>query len=476
MSDRESREVEGLRKPPTATLGQRLWKRFCVFMAHLFYRRFEVSGVDRLPTDGPVILCANHVNALVDALVVQASCVRPIHPLARSGLFRTPWLVPILKMIQAVPVYRRQRLADGSLAPASGSNADSFRRCYEYLGDNRVILIFPEGQSHSDPRLRTLRTGAARLALGSQDANGRLPTLVPVGLTFTQKGRFRANVLVQYGEPIAFEDIPGEAEDVTVRRLTDAIGEGLEEVTLNTDSWEDLALMKLLQEFFTLRSSRPTLCERFRSFEQLIAVHRRLRFDEPGKVANLREKLRRFAELCRRYGVRSYQLDLRYSPGVVARFVLHALAFLVCVFPLALWGMIHSALPYAATRLASHLTARGRDQYDTAGMVFGLVFGLGFWTLQTFAVHRGFGIDAAMAYAVSLPITFAIALAVARERRRILENVRVFLLFARKSELRDYLRLKRQELEIEVARLARIARNLSPRSSDPHLSKSHIDL
>ena len=138
--------------------------------------------------------------------------------------------------------------------------------------------------------------------------------------------------------------------------------------------------------------------------------------------------------------------------------------------------MIHSALPYAATRLASHLTARGRDQYDTAGMVFGLVFGLGFWTLQTFAVHRGFGIDAAMAYAVSLPITFAIALAVARERRRILENVRVFLLFARKSELRDYLRLKRQELEIEVARLARIARNLSPRSSDPHLSKSHIDL
>ena len=454
---------------PEATWAQLAWGRFCRLMSRIFYRRFEIVGRENIPDRGPVIFCANHVNALVDAVVVQASCPRTIHPLARSGLFRTFYLRPILRMIQAIPVYRRHRLPDGTVAPASGSNEDSFRRCYEVLGEQRAILIFPEGQSHSDPKLRTLKTGAARLALGALDANEELPALVPVGLTFTHKGRFRANVLVQYGSAIAFEHRDAgasddTARDDTVRRLTAAIGEGLEAVTLNVDSWEDLSLMKLLQEFFTLRRSRnSSLGERFRSLQQIIAAHRRLRFEEPDRVHLLREKLRRFARLCRRYGVRDYQLDLRYHPLVVLRFVLRVLAFALFVFPLALWGVLNSIVPYSATRLASHLSAKGRDQYDTAGMIFGLGFFSIFWGLQSWLVFERWGPVWALLYGTSLPLTSLVALAVGKERQRILENVRVFFLFVRKSELREYLRLKRQELEIEVARLARKARSFTER-------------
>lgn len=451
--------------PPEPTWAQLVWSRFCRLMSRVFYRRFEVVGREHIPRQGPVIFCANHVNALVDAVVVQASCPRPIHPLARSGLFRSPLFRPVLRMIQAIPVYRRHRRPDGTPIPSSGSNEDSFRRCYEYLGEHRTLLIFPEGQSHSDPKLRTLKTGAARLALGARDANGEPPALVPVGLTFTHKGRFRANVLVQYGEPIVFDEVGAEGGDETVRRLTAAIGEGLEAVTLNVDSWEDLSLMKLLQEFFTLRSSRggqgASLGERFRSLQRIVEAHRRLRYEEPARVLLLREKLRRFARLCRRYGVRDYQLDLRYHPQVVARFVVRVLLFTLFVFPLAAWGVLGSILPYAATRLASHFTARGRDQYDTAGMIFGLGFFSIFWSLQTFAVFDVFGPVWAVLYGTSLPLSGLAALAVGKERQRILENVRVFFLFTRRHELREYLRIKRQELEIEVARLARQARNLS---------------
>lgn len=426
-------------------------------MARIFYRRFEVEGTENIPAHGPVLFCANHVNALVDALVVQASCPRPIHPLARSGLFRNPLLRLLLQTLQAVPIDRRPQTRSAE-APTT-SNDDSFRRCYEYLGENRAILIFPEGQSHSDPRLRALKTGAARLALGSHQRNGRLPAVVPVGLTFTEKGRFRASALVSFGPPIRLERPAAEGNEPWVRRVTQAIAEGIEEVTLNADSWEDIALMQLLQRFFFFRSAgRPRLGDRMRSLRSLTVAHRWLRFAEPGRIAVLREKLKRFERLCRRYGVQDYQLNLRYSPGVVARFLLRTLLFLVLIFPVALWGVVHSALPFLATRAASKWSARGRDQYDTAGMFFGLFFFGAFWTAQSAAVAWLLGSTTALLYAASLPITAIVALAVGRERQRILENLRVFFLFTRHRQLQGYLRLKREELEIEIAQLTRLVR------------------
>ncbi|MCG8457149.1 MAG: hypothetical protein MI919_12795, partial [Holophagales bacterium] len=135
-----------------------------------------------------------------------------------------------------------------------------------------------------------------------------------------------------------------------------------------------------------------------------------------------------------------------------------SLLFLLFVFPLALWGLIHSAIPYLATRQASRLSARGRDQYDTAGVLFGLLFFSLFWGAQIFAVSWFLGTWQAVAYALSLPATAAIALRVGHQRRRILEEVRVFLLFVRRRRLQAFLRTKREELEVELAHMARLAK------------------
>ncbi len=448
-----------------APWSQRVWKSFCRRMTGIFYRQAEVSGLEHLPEDGPVLLAANHVNALVDAVVVQFACPRPIHPIARSGLFRSPIFRPILKFIQAVPIQRRRPGAP------KNDNAESFARIYEYLDQGRVILIFPEGQSHSDPSLRPLKTGVARLAQGHAQRTGRPVPVVPVGLTFTHKGRFRADVLVQLGPPLVMSEVEGESEEQQVRRFTDEVLAGLKGVTLNVDSWEDLALMRLLQHFFALRSAdqkirhgeeeHRSLAQRFRSLKRLDQAHRALRARWPDRIAILRTKLSRFQRLCRRYGVRNYQLQLRYTPKVVLGFVARSLGFLTTIFPLALWGLLHSALPYTATRWATRASARGRDQYDTAGMLFGLAFFVAFWGAQTLAVAWWWGPwPNAAFYALSLPITAAIALRVGHERHRILEEIRIFFLFTRRKELQRFLRAKREELEVELARMARRARRV----------------
>ncbi|MEO1370390.1 MAG: 1-acyl-sn-glycerol-3-phosphate acyltransferase, partial [Acidobacteriota bacterium] len=352
-----------------------------MLLSRSFYSRFEVSGLEHLPTSGPVVLCANHVNALADAVVVQAAMPRPIHPVARSGLFRSPIFRPILRFIQAVPIARRRK--DGG--STREANEASFAKLFEFLSLGRVILIFPEGQSHSDPSLRPLKTGAARLAIGHFRRTGEPVTVVPVGLTFTQKGRFRSSVLVQAGEPVVFRhgaveeaaEASEEEEELAVRRYTDDILQGLESVTLNMDSWQDLSLLKHLQHFFALRArrgDRPTLVERFRSLHELSETHRLLRARWPEKVHLLRLKLERFEALCRRHGVQDYQLELQYSPAVVASFTLRHLGILLVVTPIALWGLVNSIIPFWLARRASGLSAKGRDQYDTAGMLFGLLF------------------------------------------------------------------------------------------------------
>ena len=459
-----------------APWSQRIWRSFCNRLTRIFYRRPEVSGLENLPQDGPVLLAANHVNALADAVVVQFACPRAIHPIARSGLFRNPVLRPILRFIQAVPVQRRRP------GTAKSDNSAAFAKIEEYLDDDRVILIFPEGQSHSDPSLRPLKTGVARLAQSHGRRTGSPVPVVPVGLTFTQKGRFRADVLVQFGEPLTLSPRPGEDEEAEARRFMAEILRGLRRVTLNVDSWEDLALMRLLQHFFALRSAdksvqhaedrHQTLTQRFRSLKRLDDAHRALRRRWPDRMAILRAKLSRFQKLCRRYGVRSYQLQLSYSPKVVLGFLARTVVFLTTIFPLALWGSVNSALPYAATRWATRWSARGRDQYDTAGMLFGLIFFALFWGAQTLAVAWWWNPwPVAAAYAASLPITAAVALRVGHERHRIMEEVRIFFLFSRRRELQSFLRTKREELEVELARMARRARQ-AQRELDESLAPS----
>jgi len=81
-----------------------IWRLLSRWVTNIFYTRFEVTGNHQLPTDRGVIICINHVNALVDPVVVQASNKTFIRPLARSGLWKKLWLRHLLNWIGAVPL------------------------------------------------------------------------------------------------------------------------------------------------------------------------------------------------------------------------------------------------------------------------------------------------------------------------------------------------------------------------------------
>ncbi|QMU61002.1 MAG: hypothetical protein GKR92_04525 [Gammaproteobacteria bacterium] len=434
------------------------WKRFCRLVTRIFYRELEVTGLENIPKDSGLLLCANHVNALVDVVVLQASTNKDLRPLARSGLFLNPFLKPILNTIGAVPIYRRHD-------PDSDTtqNQDSFAKCYELLAENETIIIFPEGQSHSDPHINKLKTGAARIALGAKENNKAAPVVIPVGLTFSRKGKFRSDVLVQYG--IAVDITTSEKLDSfeSVELITDRIKQELAKVTLNADSWEDIYLITRLEKFFALRRGKyrkGQLKERFHALQRLIDAQRILRIYEPDKVRSLVKQLRGFERLCKCCGIRDYHLTIKYKPLLVTIYILRLLLILLIGLPIAAWGAINSFIPYQLTRDVARRIAKAPDQYDTANVSFGMLFFLVFWAAQTYIINLYFGMTSSIIYLTSVAISAPFALKLRKEYHIIIDNVKIFFLFMRKKQLREYLERKRKEIEIELAKLLRIVKRL----------------
>lgn len=435
---------------------QVIWRKFCQLLTQIFYRQFEINGADNIPETGPVLLCANHANALVDAVIIQSVLKRPIHPLARSGLFKNFLLYPVLKGMQAVPVYRRQDQGDTS------KNTDSFRKSYEMFARGAVLLIFPEGQSHSDPSIRDIKTGAARIALGCKESIGVMPAIIPVGLNFGQKGKYRGDVLVEIGKPVDLNNVPSSQNQEAVEQLTNLIYEKLSAVTINVESWETMNLLRRVERFFAMRHGKyrqRNLSLKFRALKKLSQAYDELVKIEPNRIGWLDRKLQRFEKVCRRFGVKDYHLTIEYKPMLVTRFIFHSIFILTVVLPIALWGTINSIIPFLLTRHTARFISRGTDQYETAKMSFGLFYFSAFWIGQSFVLAEYVSFSWALAYFFSLFPGAIAALIVRHQRERITDNIRVFILFVRRQRLRRYLQARRKEIELELVKLVRLAKS-----------------
>src|ERR1043165_3629953 len=162
-------------------------------LTRVFFKRIDVVNAERIPAGVPAIFAVNHPNALIDPLFLLCFAPRPVSFLAKAPLFTMPVIGWFVRGLDSIPVYRKEDKVPG------GSNEETFARARAVLARGGAIAIFPEGTTHSDPRLRELKTGAARIALG---ASMERIAIVPVGLYYTSKQTFRSSAVMQLGDPI----------------------------------------------------------------------------------------------------------------------------------------------------------------------------------------------------------------------------------------------------------------------------------
>src|SRR5690606_36704456 len=69
--------------------------------------RLDVRGIERIPRKGPFILAANH-QSILNPILIQAVCPRPIHTLAKSSHFASPLFAWLMPRLLSFPVRRHQ--------------------------------------------------------------------------------------------------------------------------------------------------------------------------------------------------------------------------------------------------------------------------------------------------------------------------------------------------------------------------------
>lgn len=336
----------------------------------VYFRRVEVVGIENVPRDRPVIFVLNHPNALVDPAFLLSLAPRRVSFLAKAPLFRMPVLSFLVRAMDSLPVYRRQDEGEDV-----SKNREMFVAARRLLARGGTIGICPEGVSHDEPRLRPIKTGAARIALGAI-STGEVTELkiVPAGLYYTSKTKFRSEVLLYFGNPIDVAPVAmagdGNPPRTAVKELSNRIEGALREVMLDAEHEEALQTIRRAERIF---SSEPgeeggdTLAEELQLQQRFVNAYRVLRERAPERLRRLELRMSRFEDELTQAGVDPDDLSPPKSTlNVFVHLISRVGLFLLLIVPATLGMLVH----YPAYRLGGYLATRfSRDDDDIVSTI-----------------------------------------------------------------------------------------------------------
>jgi 1-acyl-sn-glycerol-3-phosphate acyltransferase len=205
--------LESLRQKRPGTPLRRLlfyvFVRGCVRVLFNMFYRLRVYGHGRMPTQGAVLIVANHQSYLDPPAIGVSICSRHLDFVARLGLFESSRLFAgAIAALNSLPIKEE------------GGDAAAIKEVLRRLDAGRAVLIFPEGTRSEDGAMHEFKRGVAVLV-----KRARCPVLPmavegcydawPRGTGFPRL--FGARVAVAVGRPITHEELmKGTADEALV--------------------------------------------------------------------------------------------------------------------------------------------------------------------------------------------------------------------------------------------------------------------
>lgn len=416
---------------------------FLRLITSIFFRRIEIVGWEKVPP-GPVIFAVNHPNGLIDPLFLLCFTPRPVSFLAKAPIFRMPLIGWFARGLGTIPVYRAQ---DNY---ATSQNRETFASARGLLQRGGAIAIFPEGTTHSEPRLKELKTGAARIALG---CSAECPDIVvvPTAIFYTAKHSFRSDALLYFGEGIEVTPTPidetGEPPRDAVMTLTERIESALTALILQADSREALDLIGRAERVISL--GRAALPEQLELRKRFIAGYTRLRERDPARLTRL---LSRFAQFEAELGVANLEPETLPAPTV--RGSIRTMATLLITSPLAVIGGIVHYPTYRLIRFLSRRLTKDEELVATIKAVGGIVLYPLTYIVYGAIVAWRFGLAFGVVTAILLPLVGYIALRFFEQLDDVIGRARALTWRVARRQAFARLMRMREELRDEVVALA----------------------
>ena len=339
-------------------------------IARLWFCTLQREGPALPP--GPVLLVLNHQNGLLDPLVATALIDPPPRFLAKATLWKIWPLKPFLYLFNPIPVQRPQDSAGGRMS--AEATRRTFASVHAALCQGERVALFPEGISHSMADLAPFKTGAARLALSSPIA----PQVIPAGLVFGDRSRFRHSVLLRVGAPIAYEDLRLRGVEAdAVLELTRRMRAALYPLTLHAPQEQSLKLAQDLAWLLAEAPGKRVHLDALRGRVQVLLPH--LGTLPDATLSTLRERVSTVQRWLQDRGLRPDQVGYPYSWHEVWHWLPRALGRLVFWLLLLPCGLLFWP-PY---RLIGWATARLTDELDQTATykLLGGMFCMPLWLL-----------------------------------------------------------------------------------------------
>jgi 1-acyl-sn-glycerol-3-phosphate acyltransferase len=323
---------------------------------HVYFKKVTVVNPERGKITGPVIANCNHPATLIDPLCSAGTIKRYFHFLANIGLYKSKLAEWFLEQLWCIPIERHIDMKGKPL-----NNEANFEAAMKLMERGGCLHIAPEGLSEVERRLRKIRTGTSRIALGAESRNDfKLGVLLqPVGITYSNQLQFRSDCMIILGEPIRVADF-AEAyrkdDREAVKALTDTIRQRLTDITLVTENDEEDTLLLGIESI--QQSENPLDMEKhlWRTKNLQVALRQWREVDEAG-IINFRNQVIDFGSKLIKLQTSNRAL---INPGILvdaASLILTFPAFLLgyishflcCWFPKKMNDRFNDSVPFIPT-------------------------------------------------------------------------------------------------------------------------------
>ena len=145
--------------------------------------RIQVIGKDKIPKEGKLILCSNHIHNL-DPIMISIVVPRQISWMGKKELFGNKIMASFLGALGVFPVDRNE------------PDLSTIKNSIRILKEEGVLGIFPEGTRVKEMNLENAKPGIALIGVKAKSP------VLPIYIEGSYK--FFSKVKIYIGDPIDF--------------------------------------------------------------------------------------------------------------------------------------------------------------------------------------------------------------------------------------------------------------------------------
>lgn len=337
----------------------------------IFYKKVKYDGIENIPKDKPILIAPNHQNALMDALAIIFALEKQLVFLARSDIFKNPYIAKLLFFLKILPVFR---LRDGK--EKLKYNEQIYNKTIQVLKASRPVVIFPEAKHIDKKHLRKLKKGIQRIAFKLEEDNNFNADvqIIPTGIYYSNYWNFRSKLYVSFGKPISVKDFEKDYKEDKVKsmvKLGNLMHEKITEQIIHIKDLETHDDYDFLLDVCdtvvagNLSGKKLNLKDKIITDKETVRKIDKLKDENPEDFAKLDEDTKIYKNKLEKFKLKDWVIEKSVSSKKLT-----VKAFLILTgFPIYLYGAINNIIPYLIPNL---LTSKLKDRQFESSILYGL--------------------------------------------------------------------------------------------------------